>query len=462
MRVRITLLVLIALAVAVPFLVLRAQSRAEAEQAEQTTQNLEIFTVQRGIVRDFVETTGTLDADSVALLSFPISGQLAELNVRSGDYVLEGTVLAVLDNDLERLLYEQAALRMNRTEVGFYDLQTVDPDNVAIAEANVQAAWNSYTYARNQLTDEDIAAMQEEYNRQKEEADFLGLEASQAPGGVNSKAWDALMAEYGEMAFGAEIQRLNIELAQIQNDASAWPAYGNVVEAQAELERILAGATDAQLARAALDLRDTNTQLDSAREDYEDTFLLAPFDGVVSDVDTEIGAIVFSNTGILEITDITPLLLSVQIDEIDLNKVTEGASVEVTFDALPDVVVRGTLDEIAPTSTLVNGIVTFEAQIAMEAIPAEARVGMSADVQIITEEISDVLSIPNQFIREDRATGSATVNILTDEGLLVEREIELGLQGVVTSEVVSGLSVGERLAIINEVQSSTINDPFAG
>src|SRR5688500_20327013 len=105
MRVRITLLLLLLIAFGIPFLVLRVQADTTRQEVQQQTDNLEVFIVQTGTVRDFVETSGNLEADSVASLSFPLSGQVAEIYVREGDYVLAGSILARLDNDFERIAY---------------------------------------------------------------------------------------------------------------------------------------------------------------------------------------------------------------------------------------------------------------------------------------------------------------------------------------------------------------------
>jgi multidrug efflux pump subunit AcrA (membrane-fusion protein) len=106
-------------------------------------------------------------------------------------------------------------------------------------------------------------------------------------------------------------------------------------------------------------------------------------------------------------------------------------------------------------------VVTYEAEIALDFVPEAARVGMTTNVQIITEAIDNVFSVPNRFITENREAGRITVTILTDAGELVEREVELGLRGVQNSEVVSGLNGGERLALINVAVTVDPDDPFA-
>ena len=66
MRVRLSLLLLIVAALAIPFLITRAQTDTANQQSEEQTENLEIYIVQAGTVRDFVEVSGSLDANATA------------------------------------------------------------------------------------------------------------------------------------------------------------------------------------------------------------------------------------------------------------------------------------------------------------------------------------------------------------------------------------------------------------
>lgn len=447
MRTKITIVLLIVIAVAAPVLVLRAQETAQTIQTAQAIANTEFTVVERGTVQDFIETLGDVEASAVSDLSFPISGAVNELYVDVGDYVAEGSILAVLDNGSEIVSYEQAALALNRAQASEFDIQNVDDDEIALAEANVDAAWAAYAAVLNGMTPDDRAAMEADYQQALANAAALGQEASTAPGGYGSAAYNLLTAEAGEAAFQAEITRLQNEQSIVNFEVNGNAAYGRVLEAQAQLEQTLAGPSPNQLTQAALNVQQAEQQLANLQGDYEDTFLVAPFDGYLSDIDLEVGATVLPNNTVMQLTDITPLLLTISIDETDLGDVMVGMPVEVRFDALPDVVMAARLGEIAELGTTVNGIVTYDANVLLEEFPAGVRVGMSADVRLITEQTDNVISIPNSYLREDRETGVITVQIPEEDGSLVEREIVLGLRGIQNSQVVDGLDAGDVIAL---------------
>jgi RND family efflux transporter MFP subunit len=462
MRTKITIVLLILLSVAVPVLALRAQATVQTIQAAQEMAGTEFTRVQTGTARAFIETLGEVEASASADLSFPVGGVVAEVYVEPGDYVTAGSVLAVLDNASEVIAYEQAVLSLNQAQANQYDLQRIDEDDVTLARVNLETAWASYANALNQLTPEDRAAMEADYQQALDAARALEEEASRAPGGYDSAAHDLLRAQAGEASFRAEITRLQNAQAQAQVESSGNSAYGRVLEAQAQLDQVLAGPSAEQIEQAALNVDLAAQQLANLQADYEDTFLVAPFDGYLSAVNIEVGAAVAPNVGVTQITDITPLLLTTRIDETDLAEVEAGMPIEVRFDALPDVTLTGTLGAIDPLGTTVDGIVTYDAAINLDAFPEGVRVGMSADVRLITDQAENVLVIPNSYIREDPDTGRITVNVVGSTGDLIPREVTLGLRGVQNSEVVSGLEAGEMIALRRISSERSFGGPPGG
>jgi HlyD family secretion protein/macrolide-specific efflux system membrane fusion protein len=72
---------------------------------------------------------------------------------------------------------------------------------------------------------------------------------------------------------------------------------------------------------------------------------------------------------------------------------------------------------------------------------------MTAEAAVIVDERQSVVMVPNQFIRLDRETGRAYVNLMGEDSSLEEIAIELGLQGQDSSEVVAGLNSGDVIAL---------------
>jgi HlyD family secretion protein len=72
---------------------------------------------------------------------------------------------------------------------------------------------------------------------------------------------------------------------------------------------------------------------------------------------------------------------------------------------------------------------------------------MTAEASVIVEQRDDVLTVPNLYIRLDRDQNKAFVNIARPDGTLEEVEVQLGLQGQDSSEVLSGMKPGDVVAI---------------
>jgi multidrug efflux pump subunit AcrA (membrane-fusion protein) len=102
---------------------------------------------------------------------------------------------------------------------------------------------------------------------------------------------------------------------------------------------------------------------------------------------------------------------------------------------------------VADVGTASGGIVSYEVEIEMISDDPRARVGMTADATIIVQERTNALAVPNAYIRLDRFTGEAFVNVVQPDFTIREVPVRLGLQGQDMSEVVSGLSEGDLIAL---------------
>jgi multidrug resistance efflux pump len=112
----------------------------------------------------------------------------------------------------------------------------------------------------------------------------------------------------------------------------------------------------------------------------------APFDGTVSDILPNSNEWIAPGQPILLIANLENLQVeTTDLSEIDASQVNVGDRVVVTFDALPEYLVDGTVVFIAPKSTEGAGV-NFKVIITMDEVPQEVRWGMTAFVDIETEQ----------------------------------------------------------------------------
>ena len=175
--------------------------------------------------------------------------------------------------------------------------------------------------------------------------------------------------------------------------------------------------------------------------------LTAPHDGTATSLLAEPGMLVAPGMPMVTVTDIDPLRLTVQVDEIDVRQIREGMPARIRFDALPGVTLPGMLETIAPVSSTSGGIVYYNVNVRLDDRDPRVRVGMTAESAFVVDRRDDVLVVPNQYIRLSREAGEGFVNTLNAAGELVEVPVTLGLEGEDSSEVIDGLAVGDVVAV---------------
>jgi HlyD family secretion protein len=178
----------------------------------------------------------------------------------------------------------------------------------------------------------------------------------------------------------------------------------------------VAGASEDDLTSAKRGIEkaktDIETQKDKIASVEEDMVpsapLTAPIDGTVTAVNIDDGEKAMDGSELITITDYTHLSAVVQVDELDIPSVEIGMPATITLDALPDTELQGKVTAIANEGTSSNGVSLFDVTVGLTASKG-ARVGMSAEVSITTDEKKGVLTVPIEAVRERGGTYTVAV-----------------------------------------------------
>jgi multidrug efflux pump subunit AcrA (membrane-fusion protein) len=146
--------------------------------------------------------------------------------------------------------------------------------------------------------------------------------------------------------------------------------------------------------------------------------------------------------------DTRSFYVDVPVDEADISKVAVGQSANLTLDGLPGVVVNGKVTRIADSGTKRGDVVSYTVRVEIDPAGQPLLSSMSATTRIITSEVTDVLRVRNRFIRLDRATSKAYLDVLQPDGGYKEVEVTLGLRNDTYTEVKSGVKEGDTIAIL--------------
>ncbi|QOI99925.1 MAG: efflux RND transporter periplasmic adaptor subunit [Phycisphaeraceae bacterium] len=146
-----------------------------------------------------------------------------------------------------------------------------------------------------------------------------------------------------------------------------------------------------------------------AEKDLANTVISAPFDGVISQLNAEVGELVVVGTlnspgsVIMRFSDLSRMLMRARIDEANIMPVEGGQRCRVYINAFPGSVYRGVVERVRPTRQVGSDQTAyFETEIAVELPEDNALSGMLANVDVEVETLAGVLKVPSQAV-VDRA-----------------------------------------------------------
>ena len=225
---------------------------------------------------------------------------------------------------------------------------------------------------------------------------------------------------------------------------------------------------EARAQKAACNAAKATSEVSKARltviqAELDRTRLVAPFAGIIAEVNGEIGEFVTpSPVGIptppaVDLMDISCVYVSAPIDEVDAPRIRVEMKANISLDALSGEVFAGTVKRIAPyvlevekQARTVDVEVDFVCQQGCENMLP----GYSADIEVILEEQGNVLRIPTEAILE----GNRVLVFAVDK-LLEQREIKTGLSNWEWTQVIEGLSEGDEVVV--SVEREGVEDGVA-
>lgn len=186
--------------------------------------------------------------------------------------------------------------------------------------------------------------------------------------------------------------------------------------------------------------------------------VMAPIDGLVvyrqqRGERPAVGDMVWQGHTLIELPDLSSMLVEAVFDEPDAGRLKEGLDVEIHLDAQPDHVYKGKISKLGKIfrqKSWRKPVTVFDAMIEIEEPNKEVmRPGMTANVRVIIDQLEGVLHIPESAVRYD---GKKSFVELAS-GKLVE--VSLGRRSGDRVEILSGLDEGDKLVVSDETQEVT-------
>ena len=228
------------------------------------------------------------------------------------------------------------------------------------------------------------------------------------------------------------------------------------------LERGLASEEDAETSvsnaksqSAACDAALTQVEVYQASVEVieaslERTMLIAPFDGIIAEIEGELGEYVTpSPVGVatkptVDLIDSSCIYISAPIDEIDAPEVVSGMTARITMDAFGNQEFPATVRRVAPyVLDLEKQARTVEIEAVFDNPDQTLLPGYSADIEVIIERVENTLSIPTQMIMRDNFVYVIDPETMT----LTKKQIEVGIGNWQYTEVTNGLSEDDQVVL---------------
>ncbi|MDP6980883.1 MAG: efflux RND transporter periplasmic adaptor subunit [Myxococcota bacterium] len=222
----------------------------------------------------------------------------------------------------------------------------------------------------------------------------------------------------------------------------------NQVTSVGDLERfeLAYRAAEASCSAAEADIARAQAEVRAAHAELEKTEIRAPFDGIVAEVNSEVGEWVtpspplLSSPSVIDLIDPASLYVSAPMDEVDSNRIRVGQPTRITVDSHPGESFPGSVVRVAPYVLDIeaqNRTIEVEVEFDAAPEPASMMVGTSADIEVTLATRDDVMRIPTATLLQ-----GGRVLVLVD-GVLEERSVKVGLRNWDFVEVTGGLSPEE-------------------
>ena len=369
---------------------------------KSTTKVLETAKVMKGSLRGVIVETGIIkpQVGAVVKIGARATGTIMKMNVKIGDKVRNGQLIALIDDrEIQKAIDQQKASLISAENM-LRQVEQTYPERIREAGAN-------YEYARITFERETELLKHEYTTKDAVDRARSQFEAAEAN-------WKKLRSEYGTQT---EIAKANIE------------------------------DIDAQL-------RQQETRLTYTR-------IYSPIDGLVSDVTAQEGETIVAGlqvANLVTVLDPTRLEMWIYVDETDIGKVRIGQPVEYYVDTFPEKLFNGTIEKIYPQPVVKENIVYYLAIVRVSKGDSTfLKPEMTTHIKIIFSEEQNILIAPNASIKFER--GKQVVYKVTGPDKVQRVDVRTGIRGEDNTEIISGVSEGDVLAtkLILPVSSKPAN-----
>ncbi|HVX90671.1 MAG TPA: efflux RND transporter periplasmic adaptor subunit [Candidatus Paceibacterota bacterium] len=454
--------------------------------------------VTEGPITEDVTGTGTVSPVENPDLSFAVGGKVSAVRVAVGDTVTQGELLANLDTgvlsanlaaaeatyagvtagprDVD-LAGKRTALAQANASVdnSYASLSSVIAGDLASGEDAVHStdvffgSFNVVDYPRlNFLTGASQAAdtagrergaLQKEFPLWNE--DIAALTASTSPEELDTTLESTIdhliemRTYFDNLTTAATDPRADLSASEIATITTGRSTVNALVLAlQTEQQTLVNEKLAAEAAEDALNLTQAGAttqavavaaaQVHAAEAALGQAEIVAPFSGTIASVHVKSGDIVTPNQPSIAILPDSNFEVDIYLSEIDAAKVAVGAKADVTLDAYGSgTVFPATVASVDRAATIRNGVPAYKVTLVFTEKDPKLSSGLGANAVIHVGASADTLVVPSGAVVTE---GNQTYVLKQTPQGPVKTPVVVGLVGATSTEIISGVSVGDSVA----------------
>ncbi len=365
-----------------------------------------------------ISATGVVEPNFQVEVKSKASGEVLKFDYEEGDRVKKGQLLLQLDKSDEirsvsraKADLSSATAKLKKAQTALLSQETKYKTTLRSAQSQVQEA------EANLKESEDKLKRQEDLFQKK----FASQEALQA----------------AQTAYKVNQENL------VQARSSVQAAKDTIHDIEVKKHEIDLARVEVQRAKIALA---------ESKERLDETEIFAPISGVLIEKLVEQGQIISSGisnvsggTTLANLADLSRLFIIADVDETDIGSVQPNQFVRITADAYPGKTFTGKVERISPRGQVENSITIFKVKIEiMGEGKGILKPMMTANVDIISEELKNVLYLPREAIRveKNKKYAAILVNNKPEEVL-----VTTGVRNPIHIQILSGLKAGQEVLV---------------
>jgi HlyD family secretion protein len=415
----------------------------------------DVVKVTRGEISSDIEASGTVRSKQSIELVWKTNGVVDKVNVKIGDVVTGGQVLAELD----MLTVEKSVLIAESDRIlAEQEMTKISQPGLALAQA-----WTSYVTSKHKTEDAQVYYDSLVSKRSGTELlEDINDEITDAR--LQVKYLQGIFIDYYEQLSDSSTRKLQmiVKITQAKQNVTDLIARYNWFNGHADPDVVEMALSDLNIAKAneadneriyrkikengnIEEIAKVQARIDSATSVLSRAKLTSPINGIVTNVNVLPGDSVKSGTVSIRVDDLTSYQVDLFISEVDVLNVQVGQAVELTSVVADGKTFDGTVIQIDQAGREVDGVIAYKVKIEFTNLADELKPGMSADMTIHLEKIDSALLIPTEAIR---FVEGVRIIFLLVNGQAVPTAVRVGAMSGDTAQVVGGnISEGDKVIL---------------